>query len=249
MSYIFGLDVWEGSLNIDEAELKRGGVSFLIPRMNDINGALHLDQNFLTQWEQAAPFVRFPYYVYSPWGSGKINYEFMRAYLPKGVRRVAVDIEVKKDGYSPAAYASGVQEFMNLAGQGGLNVVIYTGGWFTSTLSQWPKSEYWWARYPYYLYPAQSIRLTWEELRRKLDILRWVPDCKLGTCRLWQCSGDRLKLPGMCERTTDLDVWSGTLEELRAWVDEDCAPIVTKTLPERVDGMERFLVDHFGYKP
>lgn len=220
MAWIYGIDVWEGSLDIDEQELRAGGVSFIIPRLNSISGGLRLDTNFRTQWEQAAPFVRFPYYVYWPWTSGRANFDFMRAHLPPGVKRIAIDIEIARAGYSPTEYATNVQLFVNLCITNGLWPIIYTGAWFMPVLSQWPKCEYWWARYPYTMYPPQSMRISWAELRARLDTLTWNPNCTLGPCRLWQCSGDRFKLPGCRDRVVDINIWNGTLDEMREWVGE-----------------------------
>jgi hypothetical protein len=47
------VDVWEGSLEIQEDELEGFVAGFMI-RLNDIQGGHHKDQNFDNQWAQAA---------------------------------------------------------------------------------------------------------------------------------------------------------------------------------------------------
>lgn len=223
-NWVFGIDVWEGNLDIDEAELLRGGVDFIIPRLNSIQGTLHKDFNFDAQWEQAKGFIRFPYFVYTPYARGTENYEWMAANLPPGVKRVAVDVEVIRSGYSPTEYAANVKTFIDLCFTHGLWPVIYTGGWFIKNLSVWPKTEYWWARYPYVMYPSQSRQVTWGELKEMLSSLAWNPACTLGPCRLWQCSGDRLKLPGCNNRAVDINIWNGNRDELEEWVGYKSSP-------------------------
>lgn len=68
------LDVWEGSLDIDEQIIADGGVVGLIIRLNHISGGHHMDENFTTQWLQAINFLRAPYFVYNPWVDGKANF-------------------------------------------------------------------------------------------------------------------------------------------------------------------------------
>lgn len=127
MNYVFGIDAWEGSLDIDEVALKAGGVAFIIPRLNDVNGALHLDANFHAQWKQAEDFLRFPYFVYSPWEGAATNFGFLAAHMPAGCTRVAVDVELKKDGLTPTAYANNLALFLSYCNQSGYRPVVYTG--------------------------------------------------------------------------------------------------------------------------
>ena len=79
------LDVWEGSLDIDETILREGGVVGLIIRMNDINGGHHIDMTFDSQWKQAELFLRAPYFVYNPWVNGAANFNWMHNRLPDGL--------------------------------------------------------------------------------------------------------------------------------------------------------------------
>ncbi len=214
--YVLGLDVWEGSLDIDEQELLDAGVGFLIIRLNDINGGTHRDENFGRQWEQAERFIRWPYFVYNPWLSGKANVEWLGDNLPAGVKFVSVDVEVKRVGYSPAAYGAELGTFLSLARRH-WKLGIYTGGWFLPLVAGWPADcEYWWARYPYLLYPAKAKAMTWEELRARLGMLSWSPGAAPGPVVVWQCSGDRMKLPGCSGRAVDVNVTRLTTAELAA---------------------------------
>lgn len=143
--YVLGLDTWEGSLDIQEQVLLDACVGFLIPRLNSISGSTHKDDAFDQQWAEAEPFVRWPYYVYNPRLTGAQNVEWLGDNLPAGVLFVAADIEVKLEDAD--YYAIQVADFYQRAIKH-WKVLIYTGGWFTTYLTFWPKSEYWWARYP-----------------------------------------------------------------------------------------------------
>ncbi len=222
--YLLGLDVWEGSLDIDEPVLLDAGVSYLGIRLNSIDGSTHLDKNFAQQWAQAERFRRWPYYVYNPWLSGPANVEWMGDNLPPGVKRVAIDIEVRRKDYLPATYADEVRRFMKLV-KANWRPVVYTGPWFLPVLSYWPGDvDYWWGRYPFVMYPKNSINITWEQLRVMIAGLAWLPGEAPGPVAVWQCSGDRLKLPGLCGRAVDVNLTRMTLPELTAWTGDQPVP-------------------------
>lgn len=89
------LDVWEGSLDIDEEIIHGGGVVGFIIRLNHISGGHHMDTNFTPQWAQSINFLRAPYFVYNPWVDGKTNFNWLMANLPQNdVTLVSADIEV-----------------------------------------------------------------------------------------------------------------------------------------------------------
>lgn len=226
--YVLGLDVWEGSLDIDETTLKAGGVEFLIIRLNDMNGYNHPDENFTRQWEQAENFIRWPYYVYSPWYSGKDNFDWMMAHLPAGCNHIAVDVEVRRTNYSPISYYVQVMDFCYRLGSV-MGYEIYTGQWFLDVLAAWPNCNYWWARYPYAYYPASRECWTFEKLHAQIAATAWVPGRTPGPCKLWQISGDRIILPGCANRPVDVNVWNGTLEELKIYAGESLPELNYKT--------------------
>lgn len=217
--YTLGVDVWEGSLEINEPEFRKGGVEFIAIRINDMNGGHHKDTGFDKQWNESADFIRFPYAVYNPWVSGSANYAYFRSILPQGVTTVALDVEVKYTGYSPTTYAREVEACIKLMRGAGIAPIIYTGGGFIYLLSYWLNyPEYWWARYPYSMYPEDATTLTWTQLHDKIKALTWYPAASSvipGPCALWQCSGDRFILPGT-SRTTDINIFNGTVEEMIA---------------------------------
>jgi hypothetical protein len=111
--------------------------------------------------------------------------------------------------------------------------------WFLTYLSYWPKNvDYWWARYPYMLYPDTKTFITWEKIQSTINALGWNPDPKKlcpGTVKLWQCSADRYYLPGTNNRAMDINVFNGTTAELSAWWGAS-APL---TLSQRVSILER----------
>lgn len=216
-TYTLGIDTWEGSLEIDEPLLLEKGVQFILIRINDINGGHHLDQNFHRQWGESGNFIRIPYFVYNPWKTGVENYAWLQNNLPPGVTTTAPDIEVRRAGYSTLTYAQEISKFMGAMAGGNQFPINYTGAWFLPTLAYWPKNtEYWFARYPYVLYPEKSTFVTWESLKEKIANLAWYPGRPTdipGPCALWQCSGDRFILPGT-NRTTDINIFNGTVEEM-----------------------------------
>jgi len=211
-----GIDVWEGQLEIDEQTILDNGVEFIIIRVNDMNGGHHKDAGFDKQWAEAENFIRAPYFVYNPWVSGSQNYSYMRSILPPGVRVFMPDIEVKYTGYSPLIYAQQVEAFVKLSIDAGLKPVNYSGTWFMGYLSYWLSYvDYWWARYPTYLYPSTTTRLTWDALKTRLTNVAWYPNCGISgaPCRLWQCTADRYILPGT-SRPIDVNVFNGTVQEM-----------------------------------
>lgn len=218
MNYPVVLDVWEGQLEVDEAELIRGGVKGLIIRLNDMNGGHHMDTGFEAQWKQAgeAGFLRAPYFVYNPWDSGAENFEWLKAHCP-ATHTICIDVEVRKEGYAATSYASQFAAFMGRAQQTWAHVVTYTGGWFVPYLSYWPTTcQYWWARYPSVMYPAARESWSWDKLHTMLNGLVWPAFSAPGRVTLWQCSGDRIILPGTV-RAVDINIFNGTADELSAW--------------------------------
>ena len=217
--YVMLVDTWEGNTELDEQVIWDGGVRGWIVRLNSTRGDLHIDDNFVAQWEQAERFYRFPYFVYSPWRNGKGNYDFLGENLPKGVKRVGIDIELEKLGYPPQVYAAEVDDFVERASRH-WNLAIYTGEWFLHVLSSWPlEPDYWWGRYPYIFYSKPAIRSTWEEMHRKAKILRWVPAPSIKVkVPIWQVSGDSFKLPGTDDRVIDINLWNGDEYGLATWI-------------------------------
>ena len=165
--------------------------------------------------------MRAPYFVYNPWVSGVQNYDWLARNAPAGLTIVFADIEVKKAGYSAEMYADEVAVFMNMARQKWARVVIYTGAWFLPMLAHWPSGDYWWARYPWTLCPpGDKEHWSWQKLRETACAYGYHPDptnkCP-GTSALWQCSGDKLIMPGCAERPMDVNLWSGDLPSLEVW--------------------------------
>lgn len=214
------LDVWEGSLDINETILRAEGVVGLMIRLNHISGAHHMDENFTNQWNQAAGFLRAPYFVYSPWYTGRANFEWMISHIPRETTVVFDDVEVTKAGYPAERYADELQIFYDLS-KAEYHSVIYIGGWFLSTVTHWPQGEYWWGRYPYYLCPqGDKETWTWAQWRQRSNSYGYKPDpdnkCP-GTEEVWQASGDKLYLPGCAGRVIDLNLVNKSLPELETW--------------------------------
>lgn len=250
-NYVLGTDTWEGNPDLDEPVLWDGGVRLHIIRLNSISGGLHKDDTFDQQWAESERFYRVPYYVYNPWASWVDNVDWLcdplYANLPAGVKRVCIDVEVKRSGYTPQQYAADLEHFIN-AVKRDYNVTIYTGQWFVPLLAYWPKTvDYWWARYPYSWYPPVGQQVTWADIHAKIRTTTWSPCCSLGTCLLWQCSGDRMKPPGCDGHAVDINIWNGTEDELAQWVGRD-APPPPATWAESIDAWARSM-GYAGPKP
>jgi len=240
------LDVWEGSLDIDEQVIYNGGIVGLIIRLNHMSGGHHMDANFTTQWLQSVNFLRAPYFVYNPWVDGKTNFNWLMANLPKNdVTLVAADVEVAYPEYSPEVYADQVQTFTDLT-KAQVHLIIYTGQWFLPFLSHWPTNvEYWWARYPDRLYPTPSEAWSYEKLEVETERYGFYPDPQKkspGPIEVWQCSGDRIKLPGCQGRAVDVNLINKTPAATRAWWGVSTPPVLT--LDQRVTIIEQKLLNH-----
>lgn len=239
-TYQIVLDIWEAVTNLDEKTLKDNSVTGLIVRVNDMFGGHHLDENFHALWDLAAKFpVRAPYFVYNPWVDGLANFNWLYANYPVGYQgRTFVDVEVRYAQVSPSNYAAQVNNFLNACAQKGWKISIYTGYGYLDLMSEWPKLDYWWARYPYVLYTS-SIK-TWDVFKYTIDKLVFAdadPTHKCpGIVRLWQCT-DQITLPGFGNRPVDLNIFKGTLEDLQLWLGADK---IVPTLEERLTSLEKW---------
>lgn len=245
-------DVWEGQLEIDEAAVRAGGVRGLFIRINKLNGGTSKDEYFDVQWQQAgdAGLLRAPYFVFNPWQSGQSNFDWLFAHAPAGVKLIAVDVEVVYSAVSPSKYAAELKRFVELA-RSKWSVVIYTAEWFLPYLSSWPSGDYWWAQYPYSLYPGGAQHWTYAQLRSVMDTLT-VPSnaSKIpGTLKVWQCSGDRLILPGTV-RPVDVNLFRGSQQQLADWMggtlSEPEPPLPDEEHTEPYAGVKYDKVKRFG---
>lgn len=218
------VDVWEGSLEIDEDLLKKNGVAGIGIRLNDMNGGHHMDTGFIKQWAEAVNFVRFPYFVYNPWVDGKTNYDWLAAHMPAEATSVAVDVEVIRTGYAPATYAGELEKFRLLCAAK-WKMIIYTAQWVLPYLSKWPWVDYWWAQYPLPSIYFAGID-TWDELKAALDFTSKPFNYGVipGILKMWQISGDYFMLPGSL-RKLDLNIFYGTEDDLRSYFGGTPAPV------------------------
>jgi hypothetical protein len=228
------LDVWEGQLECDEKEFHNGGVAGLNIRLNDTAGGLHKDQGFDKQWAEAESFVRVPYYVYTPWETGKANFEWLAKNMPT-CPAVFPDTELAKAGYSQTTYGVEYNTFISLC-QKEWKTIPYTGRGYSTLMNSWPKIDYWWSAWPWIMYPSQRISIGWTNLKIRLSLLSWPPFnaqyCP-GTVRLWQCSGDRFIVPGS-SRAMDVSVFPGTINDYRVLLgyDSPSGPPEPPTIPD-----------------
>lgn len=217
------IDVWEGSLDIDEPVIKSTRVKAILIRINNMSGGHHMDKNFLVQWNQSSGFARAPYFVYNPWVDGKANFMWLSNTLDSlnlGIKSVFVDIEVRYAETTPSEYEYNVREFLRMASSK-WSMKIYTGGGYLDLLKTWPKEyDYWYARYLNDFYPKARQVWSWDMLNEKVDKVTWplqVP--QVGPIKLIQFTGDRLILPGTANRPMDVSVWWGDEKELVKWIE------------------------------
>jgi GH25 family lysozyme M1 (1,4-beta-N-acetylmuramidase) len=234
------VDIWEGNVDLQPTVLLNNGVKGMIVRINDISGGLHIDSNFYGNLEIAKTFPVYGIYaVYNPWVSGQTNYNWLMSKLPTDfVGRIFVDIEVVYNGYSPVTYANEVASFLASLSNKHL-VSPYTGQWFLSYLAYWPTNlDYWWAAYPTALNNCQ----TWENYNKILDTIPYAFNKSYCPSRvmLWQSSGDGVKsLPGFGGHAVDVNVFLGSLDELKIWFGQPSEPLP----PEPTDTIKQQLLD------
>ena len=220
--YQIVLDQWEGNLDIDDGLIKSAGVAGVISRLNSMSGGHHMDGSFTKAWADSSIFdVRCPYFVYNPWVDGNANFNWLLPRIPGDApKRIMIDIEVPKSGYLPSTYGYHVAVLINKLQDAGYWPAIYSGLWFLPNLSPWPQVDYWWARYPYSVYPGSLTQISWTQLKEKVNNLTWNPDPYKkapGPIWLWQCTGDKYVLPGTSGKAMDINLWQGSLDGLRNW--------------------------------
>jgi GH25 family lysozyme M1 (1,4-beta-N-acetylmuramidase) len=214
------IDSWEANLEIDEGKLRENGVAGIIPRLNSLSKELRLDLKFKKQWDESAAFERSLYYVHSPYYKPRDQFNFLCDHVPGDLigARIMIDKELQNPTISPAQETPAFYDFLGMVKER-WEIALYTGHWFIPQLTSWPtQEEYWWARYPGYLYPATSEIISWDALKKRLAAVLWNPGPVPGPCRLWQCTADRYKLPGFQGRAVDVNVFKGTRAELHAWL-------------------------------
>ena len=221
--YLLMIDIYEGQGFVDFEQLEEGGVLGAFIRLNNMAGGHHMDLMFDIYWASPTSLIKIPYFVYNPWVSGSSNFDWLMAHLPADAHAVMLDLEVVYPGYSKITYAAEVRKFRDLV-KARLNHVIYTAEWFLPNLATWPAdSGYVWAQYPSALYTYLTI--TWERLRELL--LPFSQPANGARCpgpiRGWQCSGDRLTLPGSTKRM-DVIVAYMALDELKAFAGVQAPP-------------------------
>jgi len=214
------IDIWTGDSDIDHKVMIENGIKGMIFRINSIAGGHHLDSNFALNYENSKKYlVRGIYFVYNPWVKGKPNLDWLLENLPKDYNgRIFIDLEVRYQDYPPLAYANEVAYFFSELSKK-YKITPYTGAGYLDILSYWPKTEYWWANYQYNLYPNTAQRISWKELYEKLDVYTEIPISIINICptkniSIWQCTGDRLIMPGMLNHAVDLSLFFGSEEEL-----------------------------------
>jgi hypothetical protein len=231
--YVLGLDVWEGSGNIDEGIIKAAGVEFLIVRMNPSWGGLEYDKNFLSQWAECSGLKRAAYVVVSPLNVGHtftpLEYvNWILAKKPPDCTIIALDVEVDaarlyNDPFiTPQYYSAFLAGIFAGLHAAGVTCIQYSGAWFYAMVKPWVKPDYifqWWARYMTAVQPAVPRNAqgnlifpvsTWPVLMAKIAGMSWTPlttgftEAMTGRIVIWQVTSVFV-LPG-CPYNQPVDV-------------------------------------------
>ena len=250
--YQLVVDTWESGGEIDEQVYKDNNISALIIRLNNMNGGHHMDAGFEKQWAEAKEFLRAPYFVYNPWVKGQANFDWLVSHCPDDANTVLVDIEVTFPLYPKSAYAAQVDYFMKLVKDKWGTKTIYTGAWFLDRLDFWPQdADYWWAQYPYALYPEKTTYASWDDIRKIIDDNNFREPFNVekipGTYKMWQCSGDRFVCPGN-DRIIDINIFPGTYKELSKFLgypEEVPPPVEPPTEPPAIETLYT-MSENFG---
>jgi hypothetical protein len=235
------LDVWEGNLESNETEYSIGGVAGLIIRINDTLGGLHMDANFVKQWNESKNFYPAPYFVYNPWVDGATNFVWLNANIPP-CPAVFIDVELRYG--TPERYGIELAKFI-VSCKSKWHTIIYSGAGFIDMVKPWPAGmEYWWAQWPYPLYPSSTTPVTnisWTDLRSFLSAVPWPPanasKCP-GVVKLHQCSGDRFIVPGNTH-VMDVSIFPGSPQQYASWLGYGVVQPPVYTLDQRVTILER----------
>jgi hypothetical protein len=203
----------------------------IIIRMNGVwpqaehQAEFYIDHCFRKQWNKSLSSNPVPYFIFSPYHTGVENYNFLNTYSLTGIKTIFVDVELENPGIDKKEYGKRLNDFYNLAAKK-THIVIYTGAWFTPKVEPWPDCEYWFSWWPEIMYPPAETKLTWDELDKKLKTLSWAEMTKraagagIKTVCLWQCSGERLVVPGSPTRM-DINVYPDSFDKYKAWVNNE----------------------------
>jgi GH25 family lysozyme M1 (1,4-beta-N-acetylmuramidase)/uncharacterized protein YvpB len=229
-NYSLIIDVSEFQGTVDWAILKQG-VTAVIIRINSNDGTtIHKDLKFDQFWAgaKAAGLIVSPYLYYDPeLGNGQAHCDWLIANMPAGCKTIFADIEQVQPGLDPTLYGVEVNKFLQLC-QTRWKTIIYTGAWFLPNMTNWSTTlDYWWSAYPddhndpLAMHPLYNEKVTWKNLGQRIAKINWTQanqqSCP-GEIKLWQCSGDRLIIPGS-SGTMDINVFPGTIAEYTAWLE------------------------------
>ncbi len=236
-NYQLFVDTYQDGGNIDVGILAQNGVAGIMSRINDIdysNGNFIPDTGFQAQYNATINGGLIPmiYFVYNPWRTGQQNFDYLQSVMPSTAKSVIIDIEVARLGYTPDAYATDVQTFVDLCNLH-WNTAIYTGAGFLQLLSKWPVDvKYFWAEYPATFYPSSTQSWTWDNIKNALSGFQLplnnsqIPATLWG----WQFTGDKI-IPSGCQKPMDVSVFYGSLQDLQNWAGGQFTPVTPPPTP------------------
>ena len=200
-----GIDVSLWQKDLDWAALKQAGVTFAFAKATQ--GDRIVDPYFAKNWPaiKAAGIVRGAYHFFQGAADPLKQAAFFvqTAKREKGDLPLVLDVE-NSGGLAPAALAKAILSCLNeIERLSGVRPIIYTGPNFWNTAVATPSAPDWVANYPLWIAHYTSAP-------KPIIPKGWT------TWTLWQYS-EQGHLNG-CAGTIDLDHYSGTADDLTAWV-------------------------------
>lgn len=257
---IFGVDVSAWQEKVDWQVLKAGGVDFALVKASQ--GSQQKDARFKQHLDgaQAAGLLSGVYHWCDPTCrvENQIN-NFMSAVAGLSFDFCALDVEqywcswqewsqhqITRKLTPRQISTSALDTATAIRERTGKPTLIYTRASFVSDyarpmlewLSDW---DLWLAFYPF---DRGRVQLEWSALAPILQHLPGSPLLPEG-CRewkFWQISGDKFVLPG-CNSALDLDLFQGSLADLRAWCGLDATSPVYQE-PGLAEKVERLWQAH-----
>lgn len=187
--YVLIADTAGVNEDTDDALLMENGVAAIIRRMNESDGSLVLDDDFVRRWD-ASPFKdkQAAYLVTNQSKetprptddkAGTIALSWVRKTLPSNCRVFATDTEIDYEG-NPTRNRTFCNTILGGIQSDGLHVMQYSGANSFKLVKPWIVDiSQWWARYMNVLSPRDStgkqihMSISWDELRAKIATLTW----------------------------------------------------------------------------
>jgi len=255
---ILGIDISLWQQKVDFTLLKKQGVEFVIIKCSD-GGAL--DPMYRQNYELAekAGMIIMAYHWMRPQISGTRQLDTILL-ANSGLNPSGIFLDIEQAGANaqntvgpfvpPQEISNKAKAILNSLKQNTqARLGVYTRLWFVLEyclpMREWLWNGDWWIWLAQYPYARGYVTCTWDELIAKWLPAKSAPAIPKGwpvdkqNWHFWQFSGDKFVLPGIWGdpdgrrlSSTDLNFFNGTLDELKAYLENDTAkpPVVLPTV-------------------